>query len=67
MTPGSVSLRLVSKILAMYGIADTVKGTTAALVPIALPMIRRVNGMMMINRMMNGNERKMLTISDNVS
>ena len=45
----------------MNGVAATVSGTIAASVPIEVPAIRRVNGMIATTRMMNGVERVALT------
>ena len=46
----------------MKGVAATVSGTMAALVPMEVPAIRRVNGMIATTRMMKGVERVALTI-----
>ena len=45
----------------MNGVAATVSGTIAATVPIEVPAIRRVNGMIATTRMMKGVERVALT------
>ena len=47
----------------MNGTAATVSGTMAAVVPIDVPAISRVNGMIATTRMMKGVERVALTIS----
>ena len=45
----------------MNGTAAITSGTMAAVVPIAVPTSRRVNGIMATMRMMNGMERMALT------
>ena len=47
----------------MNGVAATVSGTIAAVVPIEVPAISRVNGMIATTRMMKGVERVALTIA----
>ena len=59
--PYGTSVRLVSTCRPMNGMAAMTSGTIAAVVPIALPTTRRVNGMMATMRMMNGMERTALT------
>ena len=59
--PGSTSRIALSTIRAMKGAAAIVSGTIAALVPIDVPAMRRVNGMMATTRMMNGVERVAFT------
>jgi len=46
----------------MSGAAAIVRGTMAATVPMEEPTIKRVNGMMATNRMMNGVERTAFTM-----
>ncbi len=46
---------------AMNGVAAMVSGTMAAVVPIEVPAISRVKGMMATTRMMNGVERVAFT------
>jgi hypothetical protein len=53
-TPGLVSRRLVSNTLAIYGIAEIVRCTIEAVVPIALPTTSLVNGIRITNRIMKG-------------
>ena len=67
MTPGSVSLNDVSKTLAMYGIAETVNGTMAAVVPIDLPATNLVKGIIITNKIINGKDLKTLIIKLNDS
>ena len=45
---------------AVYGIAAMVSGTMAAVVPMEVPAMRRVRGMIATIRMMNGMERIIL-------
>ena len=47
----------------MNGVAATVSGTIAAVVPIEVPAISRVKGMIATTRMMNGTERMAFTTS----
>ncbi len=47
----------------MKGVDATVSGTMAAVVPIEVPAISRVNGMIATTRMMKGVERVALTIT----
>ena len=61
--PNGTSLRLVSTWRPMNGIAAMTSGTMAAVVPMAEPTSRRVNGMMATSRMMNGMERTALTMA----
>src|SRR5574337_463154 len=60
--PPSTSRRAVSTRRAMKGAAASVSGTTAAQVPMDVPVTRRVNGMMATSRMMKGVERTALTM-----
>ena len=47
--------------------AEIVKGTMAAVVPMAFPTIARVNGISITNKIMNGKERNTFTIKLNTS
>ena len=60
--PKSTSRMDVSTRRLRKGMATMVKGTQAAVVPMDVPAMRRVSGMMATMRMMNGMERMMLTI-----
>src|SRR5437868_8803308 len=59
--PRSTSRNALSTSRAIKGIAAMVSGTTAAVVPIDEPTIKRVNGITTTSRMMNGTERTALT------
>ena len=59
--PWSTSRIAPSISRAMKGVAATVSGTIAAVVPIEVPAISRVNGMIATTRMMKGVERVALT------
>src|SRR5690606_4924301 len=59
--PESTSRMAFSAMRAMNGMAATDRGTMAAVVPIEVCAISRVNGMMATIRMMKGTERVMLT------
>jgi len=61
--PLSTSRMAFSTRRAMKGTAAMVSGTMAAVVPIEVPAISRVNGMIATTRMMNGTERVALTTS----
>ena len=56
MTPGSTSSRLPSMSLATKGAAASVRGTMEAVLPMEVPTIILVNGMMAIIRMMKGKD-----------
>ncbi len=61
MIAGLTSLKELSASLAKKGIAATVRGTIAAVVPRDVPMISRVRGMRAIIKMAKGKERVILT------
>ncbi len=62
-TPGSTSRRLPSIRRATKGVAAMVRGTIEAVLPMEVPAISLVRGIIAIIRMMNGNERSRLTIT----
>lgn len=59
--PGLASSRDCSISRAINGAMYSVNGTSAAVVPMAVPAIERVNGEMATSRMMNGSDRMMFT------
>ena len=61
-TPWSISRSDCSTIRATNGAAETTSATIAAFVPIVVPTIMRVNGWIVIIRIRNGTERRMLTM-----
>ncbi len=66
MTPGSTSSSEDSMIRAIYGAAEIVSGTMAAVVPMEVPTMIRVSGMMATIRMMKGVERTALTMAPRI-
>ncbi|MNL28420.1 hypothetical protein D3C87_1500620 [compost metagenome] len=67
MMPRSTSRRAVSTRRAKNGVAPTTSGGIAPATPRDVPVINTVNGIITINRMMNGSERRMFTTSDNIA
>src|SRR5581483_7468407 len=65
-SPRSTSRTAASTTRAMNGMAATVSGTTAARVPIEVPVRSRVSGTMATTRIMNGVERVALTMKPTV-
>ena len=65
-SPGSTDLNADSITLATKGIADIVNGTIAAVDPKEVPTIALVTGITKINKIMNGNDLKVLTIKSNI-
>ena len=65
MRPLSTSRRLVSTRRAINGAAAIVNGTIAAAVPMDVPAIRRVKGMIATSKMMKGVERTAFTSHPN--
>ncbi len=61
MSSGSTSLRAFWMMRPMKGAAATVSGTRAAVSPIEVPTMSLVSGMIVMSRMMNGNDRMVLT------
>lgn len=64
--PGGSDWRTLSTSLAKKGVAPTVNGTIAALIPMLVPTISLVNGIIATSKMINGMERKILIRADKI-
>ena len=60
-TPPPSWVRFCSTKRAKYGMALMVSGTITAAVPMVVPTMKRVTGMIAISRIRNGNERMVFT------
>ncbi|MNL77620.1 hypothetical protein D3C87_2038460 [compost metagenome] len=67
MMPRSTSRRAVSTSRAKNGVAPTTSGGIAPATPSEVPVISTVNGIITINRIMNGSERRMFTTNDSIA
>ena len=65
-TPRSTSLIELSTTRATKGAAAITNGTTVAVEPILVPVIKRVIGTTATSKMRNGTERKILTIAPKI-